>query len=98
MLSTPNASMASQRASIWRRGGSRSRSTKPSGTVEAEGEDYDRLWRDARELLGHVYARRIPRIFQAGTLLARGITVVMGEARCPWAGREAGLPLVPLAW
>ncbi len=97
--------------------------------MEAEGEDYDRLWRDAfghqlavgernrrlyslfgnpayeamirilasrnpvverlrrgrdaRELLGHVYARRIPRIFQAGTLLARGITVVMGEARCP---------------
>lgn len=40
-----------------------------------------RRGRDARELLAHVYARRIPRIFQAGTLLARGMAAVIEKAR-----------------
>ena len=40
-----------------------------------------RRGRDARELLVHVYARRIPRIFQAATVLPRGILVVMGKSR-----------------
>ena len=40
-----------------------------------------RRGRDARELLAHVYARRIPRIFHAGTLLARGMAAVMGKSR-----------------
>jgi flavin-dependent dehydrogenase len=40
-----------------------------------------RRGRDARELLGRVYARRIPRIFQAWTLLARGMAAVVGKGR-----------------
>jgi flavin-dependent dehydrogenase len=38
-----------------------------------------RRGRDARELLAHVYARRIPRIFQAGALLARGLAAITGR-------------------
>jgi len=40
-----------------------------------------RRGRDTREFLTHVYARRMPRIFQAGALLARGMAAVMGKGR-----------------
>ncbi len=52
-----------------------------------------RRGRDARELLGHVYARRIPRIFQAGTLLAHGMAVSMGKGRL--MGRRVHRALPP---